>query len=247
MHPSFCAAQTAWCLPSASHPPSCFTYAPASLCCPLLQPRWEQEDAHDFLEYLVERMHQELLALARTDPSAVAAAGMAAQGTAAAAAAADAAKAAAEDEWLTKSGRRHAKRQQLRSDSETAVSALFRGIYVRCGGGSCMWLVVYGRAGVGRRVDVWQSRTQSRRAVLCHSGSYPDSPTQPARQSRLLALLPRLPPPTPTPAHPPHPTHSTVTCAGHPPSETPEPFVSPTLHILADHVSWLAGCWWWVG
>lgn len=29
---------------------------------------------------------------------------------------------------------------------------------------------------------------------------------------------------------------STVTCAGHPPSETPEPFVSPTLHILSEGV-----------
>ena len=32
-----------------------------------MQARWEQEDAHDFLEYLVDRMHQELLALARGD------------------------------------------------------------------------------------------------------------------------------------------------------------------------------------
>lgn len=122
-----------------------------------LAPRWEQEDAHDFLEYLVDRMHQELLVLARADTGAAASAGP--QSAAAAAAAADAAKAAAEDEWLTKSGRRLTKRQQLKSDSETAVSALFRGTYV-----------------------------------------------------------------------------STVTCAGHPPSETPEPFVSPTLHILSDSV-----------
>ncbi|KAI7836053.1 hypothetical protein COHA_010084 [Chlorella ohadii] len=122
-----------------------------------LAPRWEQEDAHDFLEYLVDRMHLELLALARADTGAGASAGP--QSAAAAAAAADAAKAAAEDEWLTKSGRRLTKRQQLKADSETAVSALFRGTYV-----------------------------------------------------------------------------STVTCAGHPPSETPEPFVSPTLHILSDGV-----------
>lgn len=48
--------------------------------------------------------------------------------------------------------------------------------------------------------------------------------------------------------------HSTVTCAGHPPSETPEPFVSPTLHILSDSVSaagtsagqQLAGCRRWL-
>lgn len=32
-----------------------------------VQPRWEQEDAHDFLEYVVDRMHLELLALARGD------------------------------------------------------------------------------------------------------------------------------------------------------------------------------------
>lgn len=90
----------------------------------------DQEDAHDFLEFLVDRMHSELAALAGTD-----AAGGAAHhaSPAAAAAAANAAKAAAEDEWLTKSGRRLTKRQQLRGDSETAVSALMRGTFVRCG------------------------------------------------------------------------------------------------------------------
>ncbi|PSC70741.1 Ubiquitin carboxyl-terminal hydrolase 24 [Micractinium conductrix] len=117
----------------------------------------EQEDAHDFLEFMVDRMHSELAALGGADGASDAA--VAAASPAAAAAAANAAKAAAEDEWLTKSGRRLTKRKQLRGDGETAVSALFRGTYV-----------------------------------------------------------------------------STVTCEGHPPSETPEHFTSPTLHILSDKV-----------
>lgn len=91
----------------------------------------EQEDAHDFLEFLVDRMHSELAALAAADSNAAAGAAHAAASPAAAAAAANAAKAAAEDEWLTKSGRRMTKRQQLLGDSETAVSALMRGTYVR--------------------------------------------------------------------------------------------------------------------
>lgn len=115
-----------------------------------LQPRWEQEDAHDFLEYLVDRMHQEWARLSG---------GGAALSATAASAAANAAKAAEEDEWLTRSGRRTTKRQPLKTDSETTVSGLFRGT-----------------------------------------------------------------------------TLSTVTCQGHPPSETPQPFVSLSLHILPDSV-----------
>ncbi len=186
-----------------------------------VQPRWEQEDAHDFLEYLVDRMHLELLALARADtggctrleagdagsshsraewwqttaegwmaagpgrvaihscwaclqslhcicarlptlaglallPPAGAGASAGPQSAAAAAAAANAAKAAAEDEWLTKSGRRLTKRQQLKADSETAVSALFRGTYVRC---AWLWVGVWEQqrsraaAHVARRVE----------------------------------------------------------------------------------------------
>lgn len=78
----------------------------------------------------MDRMHSELAALTGSDS-----AGAAAQhdSAAAAAAAANAAKAAAEDEWLTKSGRRLTKRQQLRGDSDTAISALMRGTYVRWG------------------------------------------------------------------------------------------------------------------
>ena len=51
----------------------------------------------------------------------------------AAANAANAAKAAEEDEWLTRSGRRTTKRQPLKTDSETAVSELFRGTTLRWG------------------------------------------------------------------------------------------------------------------
>ena len=32
-----------------------------------------------------------------------------------------------------------------------------------------------------------------------------------------------------------------MTCAGHPPSETPQPFISPTLHILDERVRWGVG------
>ena len=88
----------------------------------------DQEDAHDFLEFLVDHMHQELLCL-----SGRAGDGLLSVGSPRSAAmAADAAKAAAEDEWLTKSGRRTTKRQQLKSDKESRVSSLFRGTTLRC-------------------------------------------------------------------------------------------------------------------
>lgn len=160
--PAPLASLAAWHQPLASSiapdPPLPLPLVPPSThhCLPSLQR--DQEDAHDFLEFLVDRMHSELAALGgSTDGSATTAA--AAASPAAAAAAANAAKAAAEDEWLTKSGRRHTKRQQLRGDGETVVSALMRGTCV-----------------------------------------------------------------------------STVTCEGHPPSETPEHFTSATLHILSDTV-----------
>lgn len=127
----------------ARHPPSAWhpfsrpiTPSWSAPAAPHLQAR-EQEDAHDFLEFLVDRMHQELAALTRSGGAGQdgAAAAAVAASPAAAAAAADAAQAAAEDEWLTKSGRRVTKRQQLRSDSETAVSLLFRGTTLRWAGG----------------------------------------------------------------------------------------------------------------
>lgn len=110
--------------PTQPHlPPAPYHASTVPPCPPLpsLQPRWEQEDAHDFLEFLVDRMHLELLRLARAGAAGVAAPSLAPSA------------AEREDEWLTKSGRRLAKRQQLRADEETAVSALFRGTYVRWG------------------------------------------------------------------------------------------------------------------
>ena len=88
----------------------------------------DQEDAHDFLEFLVDHMHQELLCLSGRAGGGLLSAGS----PRSAAMAADAAKAVAEDEWLTKSGRRTTKRQQLKSDQESRVSSLFRGTTLRC-------------------------------------------------------------------------------------------------------------------
>lgn len=56
---SFCSLS---CFAAGVHPFFCGCSPPRAV-----QPRWEQEDAHDFLEYLVDRMHQELLVLARAD------------------------------------------------------------------------------------------------------------------------------------------------------------------------------------
>ena len=70
----------------------------------------------------MDRMHQEWTRLAgggSTAPlSPIAASG-------------DVATAAEEDEWLTRSGRRTTKRQPLKTDSESAVSELFRGTTLR--------------------------------------------------------------------------------------------------------------------
>jgi hypothetical protein len=92
---------------------------------PQPQPRWEQEDAHDFFEFLVDRMHQEWAALGGAPPTPLL------SPTAAAAAAEAAADGADGEEWLTRSGRRAAKRQPLRTDSDSAVSELFRGATLR--------------------------------------------------------------------------------------------------------------------
>lgn len=112
------------------------------------------------------------------------------QSAAAAAAAADAAKAAAEDEWLTKSGRRLTKRQQLKSDSETAVSALFRGTYVRCGWGAQGWLR-------SSRACCSAGRQVGERGVICCGAMYScahwmGQPPLPAPQHRDLCWPPAL-------------------------------------------------------
>eukprot|EP00887_Chlorella_sp_A99_P007150 scaffold2.g7150.t1 len=95
----------------------------------------EQEDAHDFLEHLLDRTHQELLALGRRrgwQPAAGPAAPAPERDGAAPAAAGAAVPAAAPadgDGWLVQSGKRAAKRQEhcAADDAKTAVTQLFRG------------------------------------------------------------------------------------------------------------------------
>lgn len=83
----------------------------------------EQEDAHDFLEYLLDRMHQELLQLGKLRGW------QAAQQHAVVGVVEEAAAQGGGDGWLVQSGKRVAKRQEHRAadDAETAVSVLFRG------------------------------------------------------------------------------------------------------------------------
>jgi ubiquitin carboxyl-terminal hydrolase 10 len=83
----------------------------------------EQEDAQEFLTFVMESLHQELLLLAGGAGGAPAAAAPAAPAAAAEAA-------AAADGWLTKSGKRAVRQQEASTapqEAETLVTALFQG------------------------------------------------------------------------------------------------------------------------
>lgn len=163
-------------LPAPTLPPRCLCL-PARP--PAVQPRWEQEDAHDFLEYLVDRMHQEWARLSG---------GGAALSATAASAAANAAKAAEEDEWLTRSGRRTTKRQPLKTDSETTVSGLFRGTTLRWASLWRLWDVWRGWAAAFAHVASCRGVQLLRCAACPAAAPSPARATRPRRRRSPLCL-----------------------------------------------------------